>query len=357
VTQVSYLRNGTVVLSLGTDGTVQRWKLPEVPRFEQHVDGVADMDLTRDGSCLATASHDGRVFIIEPHDVSRTPMATVSTDTPLLRVLFDPIDPHRILTLGRLGGVPKLWRWGGDGKSERAGLLYDLPPLPTNGYLVSLAISPNGKTVAAADNGGTIHLWDAMTGKLRPGGEFRGAGPAYGIAFDPTGELLAATDTDGIHFWKLGATEAPPPLSHPHATSLVFAPSGEHLASTAGDGTVKIWARDGELVRDGLVAHGHPSSNPRLFEPQGGDGELLAVGTAEGLVEVWDVRSGVTVMLDRHHSASVDNVVFLPGDGSRLISASGDTTVAQFGCPACADPDAVIREAEEWVKANSQVSH
>jgi|GEM_PF-1810020 len=357
VTQVSYLRNGDVVLSLGADGTVRRWKLPEVPRFEEHVDGVTDMDLTHDGSRLATASEDGRVFVIDPHNVLRSPMATVKTDTPLRRVLFDPIDPHRVVTLGRLGGAPKLWRWGGDGNSERADLRYDLPSLPTNGYLVSLAISSDGKTVAAGDNGGTIHLWDAMTGKLRLGAEFRGAGPAYGIAFDPTGELLAATDTDGIHFWKLGTTEPPPSLSHPHATSVVFAPSGEHLASTAGDGTVKIWSRDGTLVRDGLVAHGHPSSNPILFEPQGGNGELLAVGTAGGLVEVWDVRSGVTVMLDRHHSVSVNNVVFLPGDGSHLVSASGDTTVAQFSCRACADPDGVIREAEEWVKTNSTTPH
>ena len=120
---------------------------------------------------------------------------------------------------------------------------------------------------------------------------------------------------------------------------------------------MKIWSRDGTLVRDGLVAHGHPSSNPILFEPQGGNGELLAVGTAGGLVEVWDVRSGVTVMLDRHHSVSVNNVVFLPGDGSHLVSASGDTTVAQVSCRACADPDDVIREAEEWVKANSTTPH
>jgi WD40 repeat protein len=358
VTQVSYLGAGKVLLSLGTDGTVQGWKLPEVPRFEQHVDGVADMDLTRDGSWLATASQDGRVFIIDPHEGSRQPVTTVSAETPLRRVLFDPIDPHRILTLGRPDRVPQLWHWGGDGKSKRADLPYDVPPsLPTYGHLVSLAVSADGKTVAAGDNGGTIHLWDAMTGTLRRDGEFRGAGPAYGIAFDPTGELLAATDTNGVHFWKLGITEPPPPLSHPHATSLVFGPSGEHLASTAGDGTVKVWTRHGKPFLDGLVVHGHPSGSPRLFEPQGGNGELLAVGTAEGLIEVWDVRSGITVMLNRHHSASVNNVVFLPGDGSRLISASDDTTVAQFSCPACADPDGVIREAEKWVKENSKTPH
>jgi WD40 repeat protein len=79
------------------------------------------------------------------------------------------------------------------------------------------------------------------------------------------------------------------------------------------------------------------------------------VGTADGLVEVWDVHSGVTVMLDRHHSVSVNNVIFLPGDRSRLISASDDTTVAQFSCPGCTDPDGVIRDALQWAATNPDI--
>jgi hypothetical protein len=59
-------------------------------------------------------------------------------------------------------------------------------------------------------------------------------------------------------------------------------------------------------------------------------------------------------MLDRHHGAPVSNVVFLSGDRSRLISASKDATVAQFGCPACTDPDRVIREAMEWARTNPE---
>ncbi|MGH8571785.1 MAG: WD40 repeat domain-containing protein, partial [Gammaproteobacteria bacterium] len=119
VTQVNYLQDGQVVMSLGVDGTVRRWELPQVPRFEQHDNWVADMDLSRDGTWLATASQDGRAFIIDPHDLSKPPAATVSTDAPLRAVLLDPTDPHRVLTLGRSDRLPKLWSWGADGKSER----------------------------------------------------------------------------------------------------------------------------------------------------------------------------------------------------------------------------------------------
>ncbi|MGH4010114.1 MAG: PQQ-binding-like beta-propeller repeat protein [Pseudonocardiaceae bacterium] len=349
VTQLNYLREGKVVMSLGVDGTVRRWELPQVPRFAQHDSWVSHIDLSRDGSWLVTASQDGNAFIVDPHNLSKPPVDTVSAGTPLRVVLFDPTEPHRILTLARSSSVPELWHWGDDGKSERL-QKYAPPPLPTFGYLVSLAISPDGKTVASGDDRGTIHLWDATTGALRTDREFPGTGqPADSVAFDPTGQLLAATDNSGVRLWRLDTAAPPTLLRHPYATSVVFDPSGKQLASTAGDGTVNIWTRDGHLDQE-LVAHGHLSSSPSFSR----DGGLLAVGTAGGLVEVWDVHSGVTVMLDRHHSGSVNNVVFLSGDRSRLISASDDATVAQFSCPACTDPDRVIREAVEWAGTNPE---
>ena len=344
VTQVNYLREGQLVMSLGIDGTVRRWELPQVPRFEQHDNWVVHTDLSRDGSWLATASQDGRVFIVDSHDLSKPPVATVSADTPPQEVLFDPTDPHRILIF-RSNRVLELWRWGVDGEPEPP-QRYETPPLSTYGHLVSLAISPDGKTVAGGDTRGTIHLWDATTGALRSDRELPGTGqPADSVAFDPTGQLLAATDRGGVRLWRLGTVEPPRLLPHPHATNVTFDPAGTHLASTAEDGTVKVWTRDGRSNRE-LMAHDHLSSNVSFSA----DGGLLAVGTAGGMVEIWDVRSGVTVMLDRHHGAPINNVTFLPDDRSRLISASDDTTVAQFSCPACTDPDRVIREATEWAE-------
>ncbi|MGH3852459.1 MAG: WD40 repeat domain-containing protein [Pseudonocardiaceae bacterium] len=346
VTQVSYLRDGKAVMSLGSDGTVRRWELPQVPRFEQHANWVVSMGLSRDGSWLATASPDGHVFIIDPHDLSKAPVANLSTDVRLDGVLFDPTDPHRVLTLGNYGTVPELWRWGADGKTERL-QTYAEPPLPASGYLVSFDISPDGTMVAGGDTHGTIHLWDARTGALRTNREFPGKGRPAAVAFDPSGQLLATADQDGVRLWKLDTTEPPMLLPHPNAFSVVFDSSGTHLASTALDGTVNIWTRDGKPDHE-LVARGDLSSSASFSD----DGSLLAVGTAEGLVEVWDVHSGRTVMLEHHHGDSVNGVVFLPGDRSRLISASDDTTVAQFPCPACSDPDRVIQEAVEWAKAN-----
>jgi WD40 repeat protein len=348
VTQVGYLRNGEVVISFGLDGKVRWWELPQVSRFYLHNNWVVDIDLSRDGSLLATAGRDGSVHIIDPNDLSKAPVATVSADAVLKKVRFDPTEPHRVLTLGEYSTTPGLWRWGPGGNPEQL-RAYAEPPLSASDSLVSLAISPNGRMVAAGDTRGTIHLWDSRTGMLRTDREFQGRGlPAYSVAFDPSGKLLAATDQGGVRLWKLGTADPPTLLSHRDAATVAFDPSGKQVVSTGEGGTVNIWTREGHLDHQ-LVAHGDiGASNPSFSN----DGNLLAVGTAEGFVEVWNVRSGISIMFDHHHGDSVRNVLFFPKDQSRLISSSDDTTVAQFHCPACIDPDTVIREAVEWARTN-----
>ncbi|MGH3832126.1 MAG: hypothetical protein ACRDRS_17050 [Pseudonocardiaceae bacterium] len=347
VIQVGYMRAGTVVMSLGSDGTIRRWDLPQVPLFDQHENWIYDMDVSRDGSLLATASSDGKAYIIDSHNPSKV-LATVSTTVRLVGVRFDPIDPHRVLILVVHHAAPEVWRWGA-GNPERV-QTYAEPPPSAFGELVSLAVSPNGSIIAGIDRSGTLKLWDTRTGALRSDRCSLGAEPVntYAVAFDPFSRLIAATGPDGVRVWRLGTAEPLLRLPHPNANGVVFDPSGQHLVSTAPDGTVDIWrTRDGTLERE-LRAHDAPSSDPSFSR----DGNLLAVGTAEGLVEIWDVHSGVTVTLDRHHSDEVSSVVFLP-DRSRLVSASDDTTVAFFSCPACGDPDHVIREAVEWTKATT----
>jgi WD40 repeat protein len=348
VTQVGYLRNGEVVITFGLDGKVRWWQLPQVSRFYLHNNWVVDTDFSRDGSLLATAGRDSSVHIIDPNDLSKAPVATMFADTALKKVRFDPTDPHRVLTLEEDSTTPRLWRWGPGGNPEQL-YTYAEPPLSASDYLVSIAISPNGRIIAAGDTRGTIHLWDSRTGMLRTDRKFQGRGqPASSVAFDPASKLLAATDRGGVRIWKLGAAVAPTLLSHPDAAAVAFDPSGEQIVSTGNDGTVNIWTRDGHLEHQ-LVAHGDiGASNPSFSN----DGNLLAVGTAEGFVEIWNVRSENSIMFDHHHGDSVRNVLFFPKDQSRLISSSDDTTVAQFCCPACSDPDAVIREAVEWARNN-----
>jgi WD40 repeat protein len=92
---------------------------------------------------------------------------------------------------------------------------------------------------------------------------------------------------------------------------------------------------------------GHPAFSP--------DGSLVAVGTGEGRIQVWNVSTGRTVLLTQQHSDLVNDVRFLPrtpGKPPQLVSASDDSTIAVFPCRACDNPNPVIQDAQDWVRAN-----
>ncbi len=341
VQSVSYLRDGKSLISLDSDGTVRLWDLPQIQRYDLHKNWVLDLDVSADGRWLATASLDGDVHIVDLAGASNVPVATVPVGGRVEDVQFDPTDPHRIVTLTRYGTQPERWRWDSGRGAERLPGFFDAPPLgPLN--LISLDISRDGKRVAARDSRGNIYLWDAHTGKLigDPALTASGQGVVY-IALDPSGHMLAATGPGGVLLKKLGTQEEPKLLELADATTVAFDPRGKHLVGGSKSGVLRVWTRDGQHVHD-LVAHGSTVGRPSFS----GDGGLVAVGTGEGLIEVWNVDSGQRVMLARQHGNAVNDVLFLPGGRSRLVSASDDSTVAVFRCDACEDPDAVIRNAD-----------
>lgn len=98
-----------------------------------------------------------------------------------------------------------------------------------------------------------------------------------------------------------------------------FSPDGKLIASSSGDRTVKLWQRDGTLVR--TITHTTTLQSVR-FSP---DSRLIAVAGIDGIVRLWTI-DGRLLTIFKGHKSAVWRVAFSP-DGQILASASGDFSV------------------------------
>lgn len=109
--------------------------------------------------------------------------------------------------------------------------------------LVSVAVSPDGATLAAGDHVGRVGLWNASDGRALATLGARGA-LIEAVAFSPDGKLLAAGGQDGItQLWDI-ESQSYCGQTAPHRDrvwSVAFSPDSRTLATAGRDRSVKLW--------------------------------------------------------------------------------------------------------------------
>ncbi|WP_116430019.1 WD40 repeat domain-containing serine/threonine protein kinase [Parafrankia soli] len=214
----------------------------------------------------------------------------------------------------------------------------DVDPVvaPLGSRVLSAALRPDGRLLAAGTEAGTIELWD-LTDLAHPGhaGTISGVGDwVYSVAFDPGGNLLAAGVGDGaVRLWdvtdpaRAGAL-ATIAFHRDRVRSVAFAPDGGTLASGGDDGQVGLWAvtdpahPQRRSATDGAVA----GIRSLAFSPRGG---LLALAGDDGSVRLWNVADPArpaTSSTLRGTGRTVQSVAF-SADSSTLAAGGIDGAV------------------------------
>jgi WD40 repeat protein len=193
----------------------------------------------------------------------------------------EQIPPHELRAAG-----------GGDAGKAPAELVavFGDSRLKTGSWSLCAAISPDGKTVAAGCEDGTIKVWDAATGEERH--TLRGhQSPVTSLAIGPDGAVLASGGSGPpdctIKLWDVAAGKLLATLpghgGHVGWLSFSFSPDGKTLASGSDDQTAKVWE-----VTTGRLLHTLRGSCVHFSR----DGRKLATTLEDATVMFWDAATG-----------------------------------------------------------------
>jgi WD40 repeat protein len=361
VTSLAFSRDGKTLASSSQDGSLALWDvvsgkdLHPWPGHNYHVQSLA---FTPDGQTLVSRGGDHTVRLWDTangRERSRLDLAS-----PADWVLQTP------------------YLWG-----KRGGLELLAPPAE---YVRSyeeqwlaqpqrVAVSPDGKLLAATGLKRSVHVWDAVTGK--PLAELQGHRRAVRcVAFARNGKILASGDRAGtIRLWEVPTGKPLYQLAWPQpgvrfpdeVVSLAFSPNSDTLAAGCSDRVIRLWdTRTGQLQPkplpyggDALVflADGRTLAAVDFSRREDGkihlldiwsrndwgtlaghqgeiqalalsaDGKLLAsAGGTDRSVRVWEVATRQQVLCLKGHANAVLGVAFSPDD-KMLASASRDTTI------------------------------
>jgi WD40 repeat protein len=153
-------------------------------------------------------------------------------------------------------------------------------PLDVSGFTKDVALSPDGTLVASMHSRAVLRVWNVASGRKLFQVEAQ-TGIGTGVAFSPTGRMVATSGEDGASVWSV--------------------PSGHKVATMAAGGQMHAVAFSG-------------------------DGRLIATADDDGTARIWDAATGRQELFLTGYRGALIGVAFSP-DGTRLATIGTDETL------------------------------
>ncbi len=357
----------TVLAGFALFAGLAAWRAPAGPESEQmgalrvlsHPAPVSRLVVSPKGDLLATiAEGDIRLWPVArcagPSETCENPLFSLKKVISTFDLVFSP--DERLLMTGALIGQVQIYRLSTC--FDQPEMCQAVGALNHEGIITNMALSPDGTLLALGNRfERTVELWQVDACLRSPENETCGRslhllkheGQVSLTAFAPDGATLASVDDSTLRLWRVSDGTLRHRLKPERGMmlSLAFAPDGAILAaggcavvtgiqkSPCLGGRVWLWRSDnGQLLR----TLEHESGVTSLaFDPTG---DVLAIGTINGQIQLWDVADVAGNLLDTlaEHRGTVTSLAFLPhppaisedigGPGRAiLISGSADQTV------------------------------
>ena len=372
VESISISPDGKYIASGSNDTFIMVWSFDnvkeEIKRLIGHRLPVKCVCFSPDGKYIASGSLDNKIIVRE-WDQQKEPLRLEGHQDMVSCVSFS-LDGKYIVS-GSYDKTVRIWEW----ETQK-----EILRLAHKEWIYSICFSPDGNYFAVGTGESTIRIWDFENKKeiQRLEGQ---ANPVRTICFSPDGNYIAIGSLDKtiwVWDWK-NATEIQCLEDHTDAVnSICFSNDGRYIVSGSEDRTVRIreWQKNIQVISINteekitsclfsnnnrqIVAGGSigqillydvenlPEGYPTTEEPDNcteevlqkteghfwevnsvcfsPNGKLLAFGTRDRKVKVWDRESTMGIISLDGHDGPVHSVCFSP-DGKYIASGAWEKCV------------------------------
>jgi WD40 repeat protein len=190
------------------------------------------------------------------------------------------------------------------------------PPVMT-----AVAVSPDGRLIAAAGDDHFVRLWSTADGSLTAAWREH-TDWVRAVAYHPAGKrLLTAGDDHQARLWDLSNGAVLKVARNPGGVlhRALFLPDGKRWITSGFDDRVRIYdAESGEPVRELTAA----SDDVRALAVAPNGSSLAAAGR-NGVLRIWDLADYKQIAEAPAHRMRV-RVLTYSSDGGRIVSAGDD---------------------------------
>ncbi|KIN07133.1 hypothetical protein OIDMADRAFT_174150 [Oidiodendron maius Zn] len=322
VRSVAFSHDGAFLASASFDATIRLWNATTgaaLNTFEGHVSAVKSVVFSHESTLLASASGDNTIKLWDA-----TTGAIIKTLEGHTQGVISVAFSHDSLLLASASFDKTIRLW-----DVTTGVALGTLKGHTD-WVTSVAFSHDNALLASASGDGTIRLWDTT----------------IGVAHD-SALLASASFNNAIRQWDATTGAALNTLEcHTNlVSSITFSHDGTLLASASDDNTIKLWDAATGVTLKTFEGHTNSVESVKFLQINcthwvscitfSYDNAVLASGSRDNTVRLWDVAAGTVLTLEGH-TDKVISVAF-SHDSTLLASGSEDCTVriwdAAIGVP------------------------
>ncbi len=194
-----------------------------------------------------------------------------------------------------------------------------------------IAISPDGRLVAAGTKDRTVRVFDLASGELVT--SLRGHGGFIeGLAFSPDGTVLASASEDTtVGLWNTADWTSGGVMRGHLATvrGVVWSPDGAALTTVGLDDTLRIWNAGSRFAPQRDIETGQDGIYSAAINPADG---RIAVACYDGWMRVFNTEGDLAASWEAHPGSTCHAAAY-SHEGSRLITCSWDNTARVWSMP------------------------